>query len=247
MDKKSSAEELISVLLLIIKEVKADATLQYFALALLNGIVEDKRSRAKYLVNIHKSANASKRMDVIDILFSFIQMNLEKTKVNQRDLAAHTLAILIEAVEYRNCRDEADRFLMYLQDSDSQRQLSTHCITHCLMYILKSNELAETFTSNGGFITLRKWLENEALGDAKIAYNVCSALWVISYNSFTMEAFTDFRLGIIERVAKVLDYFSKENIVRIICMLFDVSLLPSYLTSFRILKAIPDALSTSPW
>ena len=38
-----------------------------------------------------------------------------------------------------------------------------------------------------------------------------------------MPAFTDFKLNIIEHVSKILDYFNKEKIVRIICMMFEVS------------------------
>jgi len=33
----------------------------------------------------------------------------------------------------------------------------------------------------------------------------------------------DYTLNIIELVSKVLDYFNKEKIVRIVCMFFDVS------------------------
>ena len=36
-------------------------------------------------------------------------------------------------------------------------------------------------------------------------------------------SFTDYQLGIIEGVTKVMDYFNKEKIVRIVLMLFDVS------------------------
>ena len=45
----------------------------------------------------------------------------------------------------------------------------------------------------------------------------------MTYHDFAMPAFTDFKLNIIEHVSKILDYFNKEKIVRIICMLFDVS------------------------
>jgi hypothetical protein len=39
-----------------------------------------------------------------------------------------------------------------------------------------------------------------------------------------MKGFTDYSLNIIEDVSKILDYFNKEKIVRIILMLFDVSI-----------------------
>jgi hypothetical protein len=57
-----------------------------------------------------------------------------------------------------------------------------------------------------------------------MAYNVIATLWILSYHEFSFEHFGDFGLNIIELVSKVLDYFNKEKIVRIVCMLFDVSL-----------------------
>lgn len=54
-----------------------------------------------------------------------------------------------------------------------------------------------------------------------MAYNVIATLWILSYHEFSWEHFGDFGLNIIELVSKVLDYFNKEKIVRIVCMLFD--------------------------
>lgn len=48
-------------------------------------------------------------------------------------------------------------------------------------------------------------------------------MWVLSYHEFALPYFADFSLNVIELSSKVLDYFNKEKIVRIICMLFDVS------------------------
>lgn len=64
-------------------------------------------------------------------------------------------------------------------------------------------------------------MNNECLKSNQIAYNVICSLWIISYHPFANKGFEDYRLEIIERVAKVLDYFSKEKIVRIILLLFD--------------------------
>jgi len=49
-------------------------------------------------------------------------------------------------------------------------------------------------------------------------------MWVLSYHDFSYSYFSDYELNLIESVAKVLDYYNKEKIVRIVCMLFDVSL-----------------------
>jgi hypothetical protein len=46
-------------------------------------------------------------------------------------------------------------------------------------------------------------------------------LWILSYHDFTHKYFTDYTLAIIEKVSKILDYFSWEKIARITLMLFD--------------------------
>ena len=47
------------------------------------------------------------------------------------------------------------------------------------------------------------------------------ALWVISYHHFALTAFEDYQLNLLEKVCKVLDYFNKEKIVRIILLLLE--------------------------
>jgi hypothetical protein len=93
--------------------------------------------------------------------------------------------------------------------------------------LLKTNELAKEFVSQNGFHIFSRYLENDCVEDFQIAYNVICALWVISSHPFALTGFEDFGLSIIEKVAKVLDFFNKEKIVRIVLMLFDVrSLFP---------------------
>lgn len=50
-----------------------------------------------------------------------------------------------------------------------------------------------------------------------------ASLWILSYHDFALAPLGDYTLNIIELVSKVLDYFNKEKIVRIVCMFFDVS------------------------
>ena len=144
-----------------------------------------------------------------------------ENKAQVRDLAAHLLAIFIEALGYKNCSDPAKKFLTYL--FESRKNLSVHCFTHCMMYLLKTNELAEKFTNKGGFNELKRLLLNECREDHRIAYNTCTILWILSSNKFAIEPLCDFTLNIIQHAAKLLDFFNKENIVRIICQFFDVS------------------------
>ena len=65
------------------------------ALLIIDGILEDNRSRIQYLVNIQKSKNKEKHFDLIGVLDSFLYQNNKHT-TEQRDLATHILAMLIE-------------------------------------------------------------------------------------------------------------------------------------------------------
>lgn len=95
------------------------------------------------------------------------------------------------------------------------------------MYLLKTNELARDFEVAGGFNIFSKLLFNDAKGegectrDHQIAYNVIAALWISSYHEFTLKRFEDYHLSIIEKAVKVLDYFNKEKVVRIVLLLLD--------------------------
>jgi hypothetical protein len=50
---------------------------------------------------------------------------------------------------------------------------------------------------------------------------VIATLWISSYHEFTLKRFEDFNLAIIEKAVKVLDYFNKEKVVRIVLLLID--------------------------
>ena len=54
-----------------------------------------------------------------------------------------------------------------------------------------------------------------------MAYNVVAALWIVSYHPFSLRHFEDYSLELIERAVKVLDYFNKEKIVRVVLLLLD--------------------------
>lgn len=69
---------------------------------LIDGILEDSRGRIQYLVSIQRSHKKEKKEDLIGVLNSFLWQNNAK-ETEQRDLALHILAMLIEAHEYKNC------------------------------------------------------------------------------------------------------------------------------------------------
>lgn len=151
LEQKNKAEDLLRVLFSIVDKVKSEADMSYHALALINGIIEDKRSRIRFLVSIQRTANKANHMDLVGILNSYLIQNPESEKQNQRDLAAHVLAMLIENVEYKNCAVAARNFLTYLFDVRSQNKLSIIAYTHCMMFLLKTNDLALEFVNKRGF------------------------------------------------------------------------------------------------
>lgn len=64
-------------------------------------------------------------------------------------------------------------------------------------------------------------LEGPCLEQPQIGYNVVVILWILSYHEFTHKYFEDYTIAIIEKVSKILDFFSWEKIARIMLMLFD--------------------------
>lgn len=88
---------------------------------------------------------------------------------------------------------------------------------------MKTNELAEIFVEQRqGFNRLAEVLRKHCTVNDQMAYNTIATLWILSYHNFALVYFGDYTLNIIELVSKVLDYYNKEKIVRIVCMLFDV-------------------------
>jgi hypothetical protein len=65
VDDKANAQKLYHVLFNIVKNIKQDLDLTQFALALINGILEDKRTRVKTLVEMQKSQNPARHLDCI--------------------------------------------------------------------------------------------------------------------------------------------------------------------------------------
>lgn len=72
--------------------------------------------------------------------------------------------------------------------------MSLHTYTFALLYLLKTNELAKEFVEQNGFELYTQLLEQECLDDHQIAYNVVCGLWIISFHSFAMKGFEDFRV-----------------------------------------------------
>ena len=79
----------------IVKRVNSDDTLLTFALLLIDGILEERRSRIQYLINIQSSYKKDKKEDLIGVLNSFLFKHSGHQQI-QRDLACHILAQLIE-------------------------------------------------------------------------------------------------------------------------------------------------------
>lgn len=59
----------------IIENVNMNKSLVKFALALLDGILEDKRTRVKEFTAIEKAANPDRHVDTTNTLYNYIVQN----------------------------------------------------------------------------------------------------------------------------------------------------------------------------
>lgn len=89
------------------------------------------------------------------------------------------------------------------------------------MTLLKRNELARIFSIEASFRKVSEILEGPCLEEPQVSYNVINMLWIISYHKFTYKYFEDYTLALIEKCAKIIDYFNWEKITRIILLLFN--------------------------
>ena len=71
LEKNSKLQELLTVLFSVLENIKGDTDLTFFVLALINGIIEDKRTRVDQIVYLQNSH--TKKVDAIGALFRFLQ------------------------------------------------------------------------------------------------------------------------------------------------------------------------------
>ena len=96
LTKSEKAEEYIRLFFEIVRIVNSDDKLVTYALLLIDGILEERRSRIEYLINIQSSFNKKRFIDLISILNSFLFTHNKPKEEVQRDLACHILSQLIE-------------------------------------------------------------------------------------------------------------------------------------------------------
>ena len=89
------------------------------------------------------------------------------------------------------------------------------------MTLLKTNQLAREFSTLHSFKIISDLLEGPCIENPQVGYNVVALLWILSSHEFTHKHFEDYTLAIIEKVSKIMDFFSWEKIARIMLMLFD--------------------------
>jgi hypothetical protein len=70
--QNEKAEEYIRLFFEIVRIVNSDDKLVTYALLLIDGILEERRSRIEYLINIQSSFNKKRFIDLIGILNSFL-------------------------------------------------------------------------------------------------------------------------------------------------------------------------------
>ena len=91
---KKAATNILRVLFAIVEKVKGDNDLVLYALSHLNGILEDSRNRIALFSKMLDDVN--KPMNLLRILFNFIDLNSQEDLKPHRDIASHVLALLIE-------------------------------------------------------------------------------------------------------------------------------------------------------
>lgn len=95
LSSKEKAEDYIRMFFEIVKKVQSDRNMVTYALLLIDGLLEEKRTRIEHLIAIQASHKKDKQLDIIAILNSFLWSNPKATQ-EQKDLASHILAQLIE-------------------------------------------------------------------------------------------------------------------------------------------------------
>jgi len=90
--------------------------------------------------------------------------------------------MLVEETGYENCQEGAQDFLNQIWNPNPQK-ISYLAYSYSMMYLMKINELAESFFEHHGLSKLQFLLEGECLGDYQLAYNVLVILWILSYHS----------------------------------------------------------------
>lgn len=93
--------------------------------------------------------------------------------------------------------------------------------TFCLLTLLKTKELAIKFSTKSSFDLIAKMLDGPCQRHGQVGYNVVSMLWILSFHPFARSYFEDYNLSLIDKVNKILDFFSWEKIARVVLMLFD--------------------------
>jgi hypothetical protein len=89
-----------------------------------------------------------------------------------------------------------------------------------ITYLVKINELASSFYDMNGIKILMNMLQQHGFEDQQLTYNVLISLWIFSFHDFARKDFEDLDMMLIEKLLKVLDYFTKEKVVRAFLLLF---------------------------
>lgn len=218
LDDKSKSEPFLRALFEVIDKIRGHDDITTFALLYVDGLLEDNRERILNLVSIQHNIKGNS-MDLVHILLQFLIRNNSDNN-NQRDLAARILAFLIEACGYEKHQKEANDLLNWVHQADT-KSLSIYAYTHIVMYMVKINELASQFYDLNGMGKLSNFLDNECMQDYQIAYNVLVSLWIMSFHDYARLNFEDRDQDLIEKVIKMLDFYNKEKVVRLVLLIFD--------------------------
>lgn len=196
-----------------------DSELTSCALIWLDGILEDNRTRVSSYVNISRKT----KKDHINILAILNKLLMQGQDQIQLDCASHILAMVIDEFRSKNCEQESKDFLLYLisNHKGNSFKLSHYAYSFAIMYLMKQNDLARKFIDSRGQETLQELLRDECQRDNMVAYNVICTFWILSTHSHALVWLRNYQNQVVENVTKILDFFNKEKIVRIVLMFLD--------------------------
>lgn len=111
---KKAAQELIRNLFKIVQNIMSQSHITFAALVIIEGILQDRRSRAQHFKDIQLSYNKERKLDLLGILNSFISQSNVSQAGDHINLILHIAPIIIETLEFKQCEDEAKTFMNQL-------------------------------------------------------------------------------------------------------------------------------------
>ena len=225
-ENETTAFNVVYTLMNIIKKVKGDPTILFYALIHLDGMLCENRNRYSIFEKVLEDPNANTK--ILDILNTFLSTNRgDDTLFQHRNMASNIQSILIASMdvtrfEPQDFKTPATTFMTILmEEMRKPGMISSNALSFSLMMVSKRNYLAKEFSKDQSFVFLSETLEGDCKNDPQVAYNYICLSWILSFHQYTQRFFASHELVLVEKMSKLLDYHNQEKIVRIFLLLID--------------------------